>query len=243
MLNNISFTTEAQRTRRNTKKTPSVFLPLVPLSIIFLFNHLSFNAEVQRIHRLKKKTPCFFAFFVSPCLIFLCILGLANCNSKPFHTLKGKTTNIDIKTNTKAIVYFFMVPDCPFAQFYTMSVNQVYSQYYTKDVQFFGIVPGNLYSLNEIDSFKYQYNFLPEILIDKTYSLAKKYNVKVVPQVVVTDVKGNVLYTGKIDDQAILAGQKKYQPTQFYLLDALKNISLGKPVKVKRTNAVGCYIE
>jgi thioredoxin-related protein len=104
-------------------------------------------------------------------------------------------------------------------------------------------VPGNLYSLNEIDSFKYQYNFLPEILIDKTYSLAKKYNVKVVPQVVVTDVKGNVLYTGKIDDQAILAGQKKYQPTQFYLLDALKNISLGKPVKVKRTNAVGCYIE
>jgi hypothetical protein len=26
-------------------------------------------------------------------------------------------------------------------------------------------------------------------------------------------------------------------------LDALKNISLGKPVKVKRTNAVGCYIE
>jgi peroxiredoxin len=180
---------------------------------------------------------------VSPCLIFLCILGLANCNSKPFHTLKGNTTNIDIKTNTKAIVYFFMVPDCPFAQFYTMSVNQVYSQYYTKDVQFFGIVPGNLYSLNEIDSFKYQYNFLPEILIDKTYSLAKKYNVKVVPQVVVTDVKGNVLYTGKIDDQAILAGQKKYQPTQFYLLDALKNISLGKPVKVKRTNAVGCYIE
>jgi thioredoxin-related protein len=177
------------------------------------------------------------------CIIFLFILGLAGCNSKPFHNLKGETTNIEIKTNTKAIVYFFMVPDCPFAQFYTMSVNQVYSQYYNKEVQFYGIVPGNLYSLKEINEFKTNYNFLPEILIDKTYSLAKKYNVKVVPQVVVTDVKGNVLYTGKIDDQAILAGQKKYQPTQFYLLDALKNISLGKPVKVKRTNAVGCYIE
>jgi thioredoxin-related protein len=177
------------------------------------------------------------------CLFFLLIVGLASCNSKPFHNLKGEPAAIEIKTNTKAIVYFFMVPDCPFAQFYTMSVNQVYSVYRSKDFQFYGIVPGDLYTLDEIDSFKTQYNFLPEILIDKTYSLAKKYNVKVVPQVVVTDVNGVVFYTGKIDDQAILAGQKKYQPTQFYLLDALKNISLGKPVKVKKTNAVGCYIE
>ncbi len=208
-----------------------------------MLNNIGFTTEPQRTQRITKKTPCFSASFVPSCLIFLFIFGLASCNSKPFHTLKGEPAAIEIKANTKAIVYFFMVPDCPFAQFYTMSVNQVYSVYRSKDFQFYGIVPGDLYALDEIDSFKTQYNFLPEILIDKTYSLAKKYNVKVVPQVVVTDVNGEVLYTGKIDDQAILAGQKKYQPTQFYLLDALKNISLGKPVKVKKTNAVGCYIE
>ncbi len=136
-----------------------------------------------------------------------------------------------------------MVPDCPFAQFYTMSISQVYSQYYHKEVQFYGIVPGNLYSLKEVNEFKTNYNFIPEILIDKTYSLSKKYKVKVVPQVVVTDIKGEVVYSGKIDDQAIQAGQKKYQPTKFYLLDALKNTLSNKPVKIKKTNAVGCYIE
>ena len=208
-----------------------------------MLNSLNYNTEAQRAQRLKKKTPCFLVPFTTPCLIFLIILGLTSCNSKPFHTLKGEETTIELKANTKAIVYFFMVPDCPFAQFYTMSVNQVYSVYHTKDFQFYGIVPGDLYALDEIDSFKSQYNFMPEILIDKTYRLVKKYTVKVVPQVVVTDVKGNVLYTGKIDDQAILAGQKKYQPTKFYLLDALKNIADGKEVEIKKTRAVGCYIE
>ena len=80
-------------------------------------------------------------------------------------------------------------------------------------------------------------------MIDKKYNLSEKYGVNVVPQVVVTDIKGDVLYSGKIDNQAIQAGLKKYQPTEFYLLDALKNIAEGKPVIVKKTKAVGCYIE
>lgn len=71
-----------------------------------------------------------------------------------------------------------MVPDCPFAQFYTMSISQVYSQYYNKEVQFYGIVPGDLYSLKEINEFKTNYNFIPEILIDKTYSLSKNTMLK-----------------------------------------------------------------
>lgn len=202
-----------------------------------------FSGETERTQRYSKKTSGFFVSFVPSCLIFLFICGIVSCNSKPFHNLKGEESDIELGQNTKGVVYFFLVPDCPFAQFYTMSVNQVYSVYRKKDFQFYGIVPGDLYTLNEIDSFKSQYNFIPEILIDKKYKLSKKYGVNVVPQVVVTDTKGLVLYSGKIDDQAIQAGQKKYQPTQFYLLDALKSIYDGVPVAVKKTNAVGCYIE
>jgi peroxiredoxin len=177
------------------------------------------------------------------CLILLFIFGLASCNSKPFQNLKGEETSIEIKKDTKAVVYFFLVPDCPFSQLYSMSVNQVYSVYSTKGFQFYGIVPGNLYSISEIDSFIFHHNFIPKILIDPKYNFTKKYKVTVVPQVIVTDIKGQVLYAGKIDDQAIAAGQKKYQPTKFYLLDALKNISEGKDVGVKKTKAVGCFIE
>ncbi len=183
-------------------------------------------------------------------LVIVLVTLFFSCNNKPdspfsyaFENLKGKSASIIVKENTKGVVFFFLVPDCPFSQYYTMAISQVYSQYFTKDFRFYGIVPGDLYSFNEIDSFRINYNFIPEILIDKKYNLTKKYDVKVVPQVVVTDKDGFVLYSGKIDDQAIQAGQKKYQPTQFYLLDALKNISLGKPVAVKKTEAVGCFIE
>ncbi len=176
--------------------------------------------------------------------VVIIIIGiLESCNSGPFQNLKGENANIEINKNSKAIIYVFLVPDCPFSQFYTMALNQVYSTYYLKGFQFYGIVPGNLYSLTEIDSFKNNFHFIPEILIDKKYKLTKKYKVSVVPQVVVTDLKGVELYSGKIDDQAIQAGQKKYQPTQYYLLDALKNISEGKPISVKKTRAVGCFIE
>ncbi|MFM9946173.1 MAG: redoxin domain-containing protein [Bacteroidia bacterium] len=182
-------------------------------------------------------------FSVPPWFIILLIYNLASCNSKPFQNLKGEETSIEIKKNTKAIVYFFLVPDCPFSQLYSMAVNQVHSVYSSKGFQFYGIVPGNLYKISEIDSFITTHDFLPEILIDQKYNFSKKYKVTVVPQVVVTDTKGQVLYSGKLDDQAIQPGQKKYQPTKFYLLDALKNISEGKEVGVKNTKAVGCYIE
>ena len=182
-------------------------------------------------------------------LIFYFLTSLG-CKMKPneifpytFKTITGKEATLHINKTTRGMVFIFLVPDCPFSQFYSIAVNQVYSSYFFRGFQFYGIVPGNLYALSEIDSFRTQYNFIPEILIDEPYHLTKKFKVNVVPQVIVTNTKGQILYSGKIDDQAVSPGQKKYQPTKFYLLDALKNISLGKPVKVKKTNAVGCYIE
>jgi len=180
---------------------------------------------------------------IRPILLVVIIGLLLSCNHKPFKNLKGEPIDIVILPKTKAVVYFFLVSDCPFSQYYTMAISQVYSQFYNKGFQFFGIVPGNLYSLKEISSFHSNYNFKPQIVLDNNYILSHKYNVAVVPQVLVTDKKGNVLYTGKIDDQAIQAGQKKYQATQFYLLNALKSIYKGKPIAIKKTEAVGCFIE
>ncbi len=169
------------------------------------------------------------------CLLLAC--------SKPFQTGDGNKTTIEIPKNTKAMVYIFLVPDCPFSQYYSQAVNQVYSVFHQKGFQFYGIVPGNLYALHEMDSFKIQNKFGPEILMDKTYRLSKKFGVLVVPQVVVTDIKGQILYSGKIDDQAIAPGQKKQQPREFYLHNALKSIDSKMNIAIKRTEAVGCFIE
>lgn len=170
----------------------------------------------------------------------ICIL--CGC-SNPFQTLNGETTDIEIHKNTKALVYIFLVPDCPFSQYYSIAINQVYSVFHKKGFQFYGIVPGDLYTISEVDSFKNRYAFIPEILFDKKYYLTKSFAVKVVPQVVVVNVKGQILYSGKIDDQAIEPGKKKYQPHVFYLFNALKSIELNKDIETKKTQAVGCFIE
>ena len=178
------------------------------------------------------------------------LLALASCRGTEkqeipltFRTTGGQVRQIFFDSLSRGVIYIFILPDCPMSQFYSMTVNQIYSMYVGKGYQFYGIVPGTLYANAEIDSFKSQQEFLPEILIDPGYRLTEKLGVKVVPQAVFTDTKGRILYSGKIDDQAIQTGLKKYIPTHFYLLDAVKFHAAGLEIAVKSTTAVGCYIE
>jgi len=157
--------------------------------------------------------------------------------------LNGNKKTITISKKDKGFIYFFMVPDCPFSQFYTMSINQVYSVFAYKGYKFYGIVPGTLYSKDEIDTFKNTYKFIPEILLDKKSDFTGKLNINVVPQVVFTNTKGEVLYQGKIDDQALEPGQKKYIVREYYLLNAIKQYDKGQPITISKTQAVGCYLE
>ncbi len=181
------------------------------------------------------------------CLSILMFTGCFNKQQKPFayplKDLKGELTHLKYPVNGKGMVLVFLVPDCPFSQLYSMAVNQVYSMFYKKGFAFYGIVPGQLYTLSEIDSFKSRYNFIPEILLDSAYHYSKQFEVNVVPQVLVLDAVERILYSGKIDDQAVNTGVKRYAPKHYYLLNALKSINKGKAVEIKETKAVGCYIE
>jgi len=184
-------------------------------------------------------------------LVFISIWAFVISCTKPkdfmdtfsFTNLKGQKTKLSTPQKPRGFVFVFLLPDCPFSQFYAMSVNQIQSSYNSKGYLFYGIVPGNLYSLAEIDSFKSQHNFIPELLIDPNSKFTKYLKVTVVPTVVLTDSLGNILYKGKIDDQAMLPGQKKYRASKFYLLNALKSHSNNKPILTKQTQAVGCFIE
>jgi hypothetical protein len=179
--------------------------------------------------------------------IFLSLLGCQNHSKPPYSfqllNLENKITELNFQPHTMAMVFIFLVPDCPFSQYYVMAINQVYSNFSQQGFQFYGIVPGKLYLKSEIDSFKNHFNFIPEIYMDPLYKLSNTYHVKVVPTVLVISPKGEVLYQGKVDNQAIQAGQKRYQATQYYLLDALKSIAQKKEIRIKSTKAVGCFIE
>src|SRR5437870_1959978 len=63
------------------------------------------------------------------------------------------------------------------------------------------------------------------------------------PEAVVVDGSGHTVYSGAIDNRAADLGQRRIVITEHYLADALDSVVKGQPVKVKKTNAVGCFIE
>ena len=53
---------------------------------------------------------------------------------------------------------------------------------------------------------------------------------------------GRVLYRGRIDDRYIEFGKDRPQPTDRTLERALDAIVQGKPVAMRETRAVGCFL-
>lgn len=81
------------------------------------------------------------------------------------------------------------------------------------------------------------------ILLDPKIKLADQLNATITPEAVVLTDRGNVIYTGAIDNWAISLGQKRLQATAHYLSDAIKNYLSGEEIAPTKTKAVGCFIE
>ena len=76
---------------------------------------------------------------------------------------------------------------------------------------------------------------------DTEQKLVKQTGVKVTPEVAV--MRGStVLYRGRIDDRYVDFGKDRPAPTERDLDDALTAITAGKPVAVRETRAIGCFL-
>jgi len=63
------------------------------------------------------------------------------------------------------------------------------------------------------------------------------------PEVFVLDSRSRVIYRGAVDNWAPALGQHREVITEHYLLDALTSFIENKTIRIKETEAVGCFIE
>jgi thiol-disulfide isomerase/thioredoxin len=145
---------------------------------------------------------------------------------------KGKTT-----------VYFFISPECPLCQSYSLTMRTLHTQYAAKGIEFVGIVPGNDFDEMDIVTYKNKYKIPFKMWRDSKMELTSKYNATITPEAIVVDAKGKALYQGRIDNWAYELGKKRKVITEHDLINALDLILANKPVKVSKTKAIGCYIE
>ena len=109
-------------------------------------------------------------------------------------------------------------------------------------MQFLGIVPGTYATAVEVQAFVRTYKLSFPVLTDPGNKLVRCLSATIVPEAFVVDAKGVTQYAGRIDNW-LIAGGKKRNITTHELDDAVTAVINKKPVKVKKTKAIGCYIE
>jgi peroxiredoxin len=148
----------------------------------------------------------------------------------------------DLRNNDISVLYF-LGPECPLCQNYTVSMKAFYEEYKGRNICFYGIFPGKEYSPREINQYMIRFGLEFTSFLDPIFNLTDFLAATTTPEVFVLDKEGVVLYRGAIDNWAIDLSQKRSNITEFYLRDALVQGMEGKPVAKKVTQAVGCFIQ
>lgn len=158
-------------------------------------------------------------------------------------TLKNQPAAFSISPKAKATVVYFLSPECPLCQSYTLTINNIAKSYQTKPIDFIGIIPGKEYSLANILNYKRSYKLNLTILVDEQLKLTKQLGATITPEVFVLSPQGKIIYQGRIDNWAYELGRKRKVITEHNLIDAIEATLRAKPIKTTKTKAVGCFIE
>ena len=162
-------------------------------------------------------------------------LTLTQLNGEPFETEQLQTDS--------ATVIFILSPECPLCHDYAYTFRTMQEEFSAQGIRFVGVFPGEFFSASQIRMYcsRYMLNF--PMLLDPGYKLIHQLGANTTPEAILLNKKGQTIYQGSIDNWAYEVGQKRLEPTEHYLRDALQAFQQGSPVPLTRTKAVGCLIE
>jgi len=156
--------------------------------------------------------------------------------------IAGNIYTWDNLIGNEANVIVLFSPDCPLSQNYTKTINDLKQNFSGQDVHMTVVVPG-YFNNDEVNTFKTTYQLDMPIVIDKNNTLINLLDGTITPEVFLFDKTGMMIYTGAIDNWAVDLGQKRQVITAYYLQDAIAATLHHEEVKIKKTEAVGCFIE
>ena len=141
-----------------------------------------------------------------------------------------------------ATVLVFTTTDCPIANRYAPEIQALAARFAKQKIGFTLVYPVGTDTTAVIRDHLKQYGYAIPAVRDTAQELVRHTGVQVTPEVAVIGAGGRVLYKGRIDDRYIELGKDRLQPTERTLARALEAIVQGKPVAVRETRAVGCFL-
>ncbi len=130
--------------------------------------------------------------------------------------------------------------NCPFSKRYDPRVNQIVSDYQSKNVKVVGIDSNSTENLEEIKKAMKARNLQFSILIDPSNLIADQYGAITTPHVFIIDESGILVYEGAIDDQG---WSDKNPITAKYARDALDATVTDEILVTPVTKPFGCTIK
>jgi thiol-disulfide isomerase/thioredoxin len=166
----------------------------------------------------------------------------------------GRTYSLESFKSGKILVIIFTANHCPTAQAYEKRINQLYSEFHPKGVEFVLIAPNSprAVCLEEIgysdlgDTFeemkiraKDQAYPMPYLYDGDKQETAKAYGPTTTPHVFIFDSQRRLRYCGRIDEME----DPYVKATQHDTRNAIVALLEGKPVQVTSTKTFGCSIK
>lgn len=159
-----------------------------------------------------------------------------------YQDVEGKPQEPLKVADDKAHVLIFLTPDCPISNGYAPEIASIFKEYGSKGVRFYVVHVDPDCTAETARKHAMEYGLPCPVLLDPRHQLVKATGVTITPEAAVLTPDGKVAYRGRIDDQYPGLGKKRVAPAERDLRQALDAILAGKPVKVARTEAVGCSI-
>ncbi len=143
--------------------------------------------------------------------------------------------------DSRILVVAFLGTECPLAKLYSLRLQELNELYSDKGVKFIAIDPNLQDSLEEMAAFARRQGFAIPFFKDANGAVAKTFGATRTPEVFVLNSQRAICYQGRIDDQFGI-GYARDKPLETELQDALESLLFEKPVRVPKSEAVGCII-
>lgn len=139
--------------------------------------------------------------------------------------------------------YIFVAEECPISIFMVNDLIKL-AEDYGADCNFVLVFPMKKSTSETALSFLKEHGLDQfTIELDTLQEIAKKYEAKVTPEIVIEKNSSNtVLYRGRINDAYFAPGRKRHTPLQRDAASAFANILSHKTVPKPWETAIGCFI-
>ncbi|MBK6545101.1 MAG: hypothetical protein WAS55_04940 [Saprospiraceae bacterium] len=140
-------------------------------------------------------------------------------------------------------VYFFLLEDCKISKAYIPEIRKLIKEFECDSIHFKAYFPNPSSEQTLVNEFVRIYKPGMDCMLDAQQLMAKKFDITVMPEVVVYAEKTDkIIYQGRIDNLFAAIGKRRSKATEHDLRDCLLKIQKAETILPRKTEAFGCYL-